>query len=160
MGWSPGFLSNSIMQQDRKASIVWVLTRTVYNVWTTFENALWSSLLDVLKLLEGRFLRQLLASIPDGLGPLLVVIAAFLIISSSIDWNLIGWVFSKGPFSKISCEAVLPFECFWKSLESISVFSAKLCFSYRLSIGLMLSYFDDDDDMYCLNFFDISAFDE
>ena len=59
-------------------------------VFGNIANNLRRSLLYVPELLEARFLRQLSASIPDGPGPLLVLIAAFLIISSSIHWNLIG----------------------------------------------------------------------
>ena len=109
MGRSPGFLSDGIKRQERKASIVWVWTRSVDNFWTTFSNVLRRSILDVPKLLEARILRQPLASMPDGPESLLVPIAAFLIISSSIDWNLTGWIFCKGPFNKISCEIVLSF---------------------------------------------------
>ena len=41
-------------------------------------------------LLEARILRQPSASVPDGPEPHLVLTTAFLIISSSTDWNLTG----------------------------------------------------------------------
>ena len=58
--------------------------------WTTLANALQRSLLDVPKLLEARILLQLSESIPDGPEAPLVLIAAFFIISLTIDWNLTG----------------------------------------------------------------------
>ena len=84
MGRSPGFLSDRIKRQDRKASIVWVWTRSVDNFWTTFANVLRRSILDVPKLLEARILRQPSTFIPDEPESPLVPIAAFLIISSLI----------------------------------------------------------------------------
>ena len=57
---------------------------------TTFANTLWRSLRYVPKLLEASILDQPLASRPNGPEPPLFLIAAFLITSSSIDWNLTG----------------------------------------------------------------------
>ena len=159
IGRIPGFLSNGIKRQDRKAYIVWVSTRSVHNFRTTFANTLRRSLADVSKLLEARILRQPSASITDGLEPPLVLIAAFLIIYSFINWNLTGWIFCQGPFNKISCEAVLPFGCFLINLESVSLFSGNIPFSILLvnncNADLMLPF-----AIYCLNFFNISATDD
>ena len=127
----------------------------------TFVIAWRRSLLDVpeLLLLKARLLRQPSAYIPEGPEPLLVSIAAFHIISLSIDWNLTRWIFCKGPFCKISCETPLPSRCFWISFETVSLFRGNTPFSLlfisKFGVELMLPF-----DVYCLNFFDVSAIDD
>ena len=64
--------------------------KTSTQFWTIFGNASQRSLSDIPKLLEARIISQLLSSIPVGPEPLLVLIAAFLIISLSINLNFTG----------------------------------------------------------------------
>ena len=133
VGRSRGFQSNSIKRQDKKVSIVWVSIRSVHNFWTTFANALRRLLLDVLKLCEVRILRGPPAPIPEG-SEFPLALIAFLIISSSIDWNLTGWILCKGPFNK----------------RSFSIL-----FVNNFHAGLMLPFV-----MYCVSFLNIFAIDD
>ena len=84
MGQSPGFLSNDINRQDKKSLHCMISTQ--------FLNYICKCLTEITtlcpKLLEVRIPRKPSKSIPDGPEPRLVLIAAFLIIPSSIDWNL------------------------------------------------------------------------
>ena len=85
----------------------------------------------------------------------LLLIATFLIISSSIDLNLTGWMFCKERFNKISCEYSLLFRCFWIGFESTSLLSGNtqfsILFANNFNAELMLPF-----AMHYLNVFDIS----
>ena len=135
-----GFLSNGINRQDAKAHIIWVSTRSVHNFWNTFVNAQQISLLNVPKLLEVRIIHQPSVFVLEAPEPPLVLIAAFLIISYSIDWNLTRRIFCKGPFSKIPWEDILTFGCFLISLESVSLFSGNTSFSILFVNTFMLNW--------------------
>ena len=96
------------------------------------------------KLFEHRILLHPSASIAEGPDPPFVLIAAFLIISSSIPVNMIGWTSCGTPVSKTSlyCNYVTIMLRFGSSF---------LCIFYNVRVMLLILLFQKNVFMVRLN---------
>ena len=112
IGRKPGFLSRGISQHVTNTSMetadtfsvqIFLIKLAIVFLRFTFVSP---------KLFEYRTLLHQSASIAEGPDPPFVLMAAFLIISSSITANLIGWTSCGTPVSKTSLLTFFDFECF------------------------------------------------
>ena len=121
IGRKRGFLSRGTSRHATNASMETAGTFSVQIFLIKLAIAFLRSTFVSSKLFERRIFLHPHSSIAGGPDPSFVLMAAFLIISSSIFANLIGWVSYGTPLSKTSLLAFFDFECFSFNLFTVSL---------------------------------------